>query len=130
MLSAKEVERIESFFKKKFGNVSGAFKEVNAGSESYFVFAERKSNRCFFLGPDNKCVIQDVKPLDCVAYPVRAVYSECNNVEFIIDSSCPASVGLSEGFVKEAKSLALRSLKRFSRKAYLHWFDNYLVSKK
>lgn len=129
ILSREEVEKIENFCVKEFGKKSGAFKEVFFGKGSYFVFGEIKNNRCTFLNSKNQCTIHTVKPLACLAYPFKAIYSQNGDVEFILDDSCPASSTISEEFTKRAKKLALKSLSLFSKEVYNNWFGNYLISK-
>jgi len=91
----------------------------------YYILVERKNtNRCFFLTKENKCRIQKMKPLDCLCYPIKAVYKNNGSIKFITDEKCPAIEHLGNEFVKKAKVVALRSIKRFDKETYLHWLDN------
>lgn len=121
ILSESEVKKIEAFCKKKFGKKSSAFKKVVAGKDDYYIFAKFNENACPFLNSGCSCRIQEVKPLDCAAYPLKAIYSKENKVKFIIDPSCPAVNDLSKEFLEESKIIAIESLKRFSPGVYLHW---------
>jgi Fe-S-cluster containining protein len=93
--------------------------------KSYFILAEQEgTNRCPFLTRNNKCQIQNLKPLDCRCYPIKAIYNINNSIKFIIDRHCPATPHLSKKFTKEAKKIALESINRFDREIYNHWLKN------
>ncbi|MFH1211760.1 MAG: hypothetical protein V1659_02405 [Candidatus Woesearchaeota archaeon] len=99
---------------------------ISPVGEKYFVIKERKkSNKCFFLNDDNTCRIQNNKPLDCLCYPIKAVYSD-DKIWYILDSECPACTSLSKDFIKNAKKIALKSIKRFDKQTYSHWLENYI----
>ena len=104
----------------------GHIKEVlSPTGEKYYILLEQEgANRCFFLTEKNKCKIQKVKPLDCLCYPVKAVYNDGKEIRFIIDKNCPAARHLGNEFIEEAKLIALRSIKRFGRQTYHHWLHN------
>jgi Fe-S-cluster containining protein len=74
---------------------------------------------------NNKCRIQNVKPLDCLCYPLKAVYKG-NSIAFIVDINCPANEFLNDKFLQEAKKIAVSSIQRFDRETYTHWLSNYV----
>ena len=101
-------------------------KIVSPTGKIYFIIKEQeKSNGCFFLNDNNTCKIQNKKPMDCLCYPIKAIHSD-KEIEYIIDLDCPASPHLSNDFIKNAKTIALKSLKRFDKETYNHWLDNYV----
>ncbi|MDD5254072.1 MAG: hypothetical protein PHG05_03120 [Candidatus Nanoarchaeia archaeon] len=101
-------------------------KKVKFPKGEYWVIKEQQStNRCFFLNKQNKCKLQNLKPLDCLCYPIKAVY-EKDLIRFITDSDCPASSFLNKEFIRESKKIAIKSIKRFDRETYQHWLDNYV----
>ena len=92
--------------------------------EKYFIIKEYKgTKKCFFLSEGNECKIQDKKPLDCLCYPIKAVYSE-DKIVFITDQNCPAAKNLSKEFIERAREIALKSIKRFDKETYEHWLNN------
>ena len=124
-MSEKEVLRIERYCKKNFGKTIDAFEEVFVGKDKYFVFADITDGECPFLDKDLHCIIQDVKPLDCRSYPIVAIYSDNDKIEFIFDDTCPAFENLSKEFVSKAKKIALKSVKSFSKEVYIDWLKRY-----
>jgi len=95
--------------------------------EKYFTIKEKgNSKECIFLNQENKCLLQKFKPLDCLCYPIKAVYDKQGKIKFIIDSNCPASKSLDERFVKMAELIALESIRRFDKEAYNDWIDKFV----
>jgi Fe-S-cluster containining protein len=99
---------------------------ITPKGKKYWILKERKENsNCRFLTKDNKCLIQNIKPLDCLCYPIKAVYNK-NKIIFINDKDCLAHNKLNKEFIKEAKKIAIKSIKRFDKETYNHWLDNYV----
>ncbi|MCL5010619.1 MAG: hypothetical protein M1127_00160 [Patescibacteria group bacterium] len=124
ILSAEEAEEIKRSSLKD-GSVLSAI--ISSSGQRYFIIQEEKGRkRCSFLSLDNKCLIQDIKPLDCLCYPVKAVYKQ-GKIKFIIDGTCPAAQNLSENFIKNAKKIALESIRRFDPNTYTEFLKNYSI---
>lgn len=120
IISIDEFEKIPKSQKKCLKKI------ISPTNEAYYIVKDRQtSNRCFFLNIKNKCRIEKNKPLDCLCYPVKAVYSK-NIIKYLIDHNCPASPHLSDNFIRVAKKIAFKSLKRFDKETYCHWLDNYI----
>jgi len=120
ILSRGEISRIEKTANRRFKKIT------SPAGEDYFIIREQKrTKRCFFLTEENKCYIQNKKPLDCLCYPVKAIYDN-HSIKFMIDNKCPAARHLSKKFLKNAKITALKSIKRFNKLTYEHWLDNYV----
>lgn len=96
-----------------------------SGKEYYVIMESKKSNRCFFLNQDNTCRIQKNKPLDCLCYPIKAIFLD-KGIDYIIDLDCPACFHLSKKFITTAKKIAFKSIKRFDKETYNHWLNNYV----
>lgn len=117
---------IEEF--KKIPNQEKVYLQevISPNGKKYFVIKGReKSNRCFFLNDDNTCRIQDKKPMDCLCYPIKTIFLN-DKMNYIVDINCPACFHLSKDFIKKAKKIALKSIKRFDKKTYNQWLDNYV----
>jgi|FLOH01.1.fsa_nt_gi Fe-S-cluster containining protein len=120
IISIEEAKKLNKEEKKRLEKV------ISPTNQEYYIIREQKnSNRCSFLSKDNTCTIQEKKPMDCLCYPIKAIY-ESANINFIIDTDCPAHQQLSEKFVIHSKKVALKSLKRFDKETYKHWLDNYV----
>lgn len=120
-ISKKEVDKINKVCKRKYKKV------ISPSGQTYYLIKEdEKTKRCFFLTKDNKCEVQKAKPLDCLCYPIKAVYRK-NNIKFIGDKDCPALPHLSKEFIAESKKVALKSIKRFEKVTYNHWLKTYGV---
>ncbi|MFH1307466.1 MAG: hypothetical protein ABIH72_01285 [archaeon] len=96
-----------------------------SGGEYFLLKTKNGTNQCIFLSDNGKCEIQEIKPMDCACYPIKAIYKN-NEIIFILDSDCLASAHLSEEFIEKAKKVALESVKRFDKKIFQHWLDNYI----
>lgn len=118
ILSAEEAERIRNV-------AEGCLKEVRTSNGIYFVIKGKEgTNECHFLTNENKCSIQNHKPMDCLCYPVKAVYLAEGSIKFIIDRDCPASAKIGHEFIEKAKSVAMKSIRRFEKDTYNHWLKN------
>lgn len=120
MLDKKEYTKISNF--NSIGNIKNV--KLKNGEEYYIILEDEKGN-CSYLNEEGRCRIQEVKPLDCAIYPIKAIY-EGDFYKFVIDSDCPASFHLTKEFIEEAKRLSIISIKRFSKETYNHWLKNYL----
>jgi len=112
-----EYEKIKKSSTKELGSPTG--------KEYYLLEIKPGTNHCIFLSDKGKCEIQNIKPMDCACYPIKAVYKG-DEIIFILDSDCPASGHLTEEFVSHAKIVASDSIKRFDKETFQHWLDNYI----
>lgn len=118
ILDKKEHDKIINFDSK--GDIKNV--KVENGEEYYVILGDKKGN-CSYLNEEGRCRIQKVKPLDCLVYPIKALYGR-DFYKFVIDSNCPASSHLTEEFIEEARRLSIISIKRFSKTVYAHWLKN------
>ena len=125
ILDEQEMKKIKKVLDKEIKEVV-----LENGKKYYVIIVDEKEKRCPYLSKDNKCLIQEVKPLDCAIYPIKAVYvndePEDDTIKFVVDSDCPASKHLSKEFIEEAKKLSVESLKRFDKQTFNHWLNNYI----
>jgi len=120
ILSEDEVCQMQKITTENFDKIE------SPSGQSYWIIKEQKgTSRCFFLTKDNKCVVQRVKPLDCLCYPLKALHQD-DSIVFVIDPTCPATEKLSDGFIQEAKKIAVKSILRFDQITYQHWLDNHI----
>jgi Fe-S-cluster containining protein len=84
-----------------------------------------RGDPCTFLSADGHCSIHEIKPLDCAAYPIRAVPMENGELSWHLHRSCPAAPSLSSAFVRRAKQIAEASARRFTPVAYTHWLRHF-----
>lgn len=82
---------------------------------------------CGYLAPDGMCAIHALKPMDCRAYPLRAIPGPGGPLhpDWRLHHACPAAPTLSRVFIGAARSIALGSLKRFHPETYLDWLRRY-----
>ena len=102
ILDKGEVAKIIS---KKGSLNGGILKRIKLGNKQgyYILLANKDTGNCPFLTGDYECEIQDIKPLDCQIYPIKAIYSG-KGTEFIVDEECPANDKLSNYFKKCKKT--------------------------
>jgi len=97
---------------------------VSPTGQKYWIITEKdRTNECSFLTEEKRCGIQNIKPLDCLCYPIKAVYEQ-GLVKFVVDSDCLGSEKLGDQFIENAKEIAIQSIMRFDPKTYQHWLDN------
>ncbi len=106
---------------KEAKKIGAYVKEIKLKSgKNYFILKEgKRSQDCIFL-KEGKCKIEENKPLDCLCYPVKAIYSK-DKIIYLLDTGCPASKYLDKKFIKDSKKVALKSIKRFDKETYNHW---------
>ena len=98
---------------------------ISPVGETYWLPKDQPdTNVCIFL-KDNKCQIQTYKPMDCLCYPIKAIY-EGPEIIFVADGECSAFASLTDDFISKAKKIALISIQRFQPETYLHWLENYI----
>lgn len=121
ILSEEEVSRIQKFTDK------GCFtKVISPVDETYYIIQEQEgTKRCAFLTEENLCFIQAVKPLDCLCYPVKAIW-KADLIMFVIDEQCPAASHRTVEFTLKAVKMACKSLRRFDAETYEHWLVNHI----
>jgi len=95
-----------------------------AGETYWLPKDQENTNVCIFL-KDNKCLIQTYKPMDCLCYPIKAIY-QGSEIILVADNDCAALASLNEDFIRQAKRIALLSIQRFQPETYQHWLDNYI----
>ncbi|MBM3303709.1 MAG: hypothetical protein FJY76_01320 [Candidatus Aenigmarchaeota archaeon] len=118
ILSENEVKAIGKSYSHVFKKV------ILPSGKSYYVIKHRGGGRCFFLSSKGRCIIQDRKPLDCLCYPLKYVYSG-RGMQLVIDEGCPAAAKLDNKFVEDAKTTAMKLIKNFDKSTYIHWLNNY-----
>lgn len=115
------------------------FVEMKTAVGSYFIIgrmvdgsprriapdAGREGDPCSFLSAEGHCSIHDIKPLDCAAYPMRAVPLADGTLSWHLHRGCPAHARLSSTFVKTARELAATSARRFAPKVFADWLQRF-----
>lgn len=98
--------------------------------ESYFIIGKNKNgglrdlskDLCPYFSQEKKCTIQEVKPLDCVLYPIKPVYeSLCVNPYVVVDTRCSASEKLSIEFYTISSGLVKKFLNQFTPSQLEHY---------
>jgi len=110
--------------------LAGDIEEIKTPKGNKYYIIKHIHNRCAFLGEDNRCKVQSAKPLDCLCYPIKAIYKNDiisnNDIMFIIDPECPASKYLTKDFIEDAKIIAIKSIKSHKKEAYDHWISTFM----
>ncbi|MCA1565714.1 MAG: class I SAM-dependent methyltransferase [Acidobacteria bacterium] len=109
------------------------FVVVETPEGSYFVIGRKpdgslrdlETEPCSFLTPAGACSIQHIKPLDCRAYPLRAVPQVNGTLSWHIHRACPAVGFLSEKFLEAADHYARLSASRFPPHLYENWLKRF-----
>lgn len=118
ILSGEEAQAL----KDKFGD--GSVKSILAPNGETCYIVTDMQGYCAFLQGD-QCVAQEYKPMDCLCYPLKAIYRG-EGIVFVIDNACPAVPYLADDFIEQAKEVALSSIKRFSPAVFNYWLGNFV----
>jgi len=116
-LSVQEAEKLNGF--------APGLERHEVFGEVYYTIRDC-CNQCYFIVSDGRCLIQNIKPLDDLCYPIKAIYDEVGGIIFVVDTFCPAHDKLTPEFIAEAKNVALKSIQRFSRATYEHWLQRHI----
>jgi Fe-S-cluster containining protein len=115
------------------------FQKVVTGDGHYYVIGRKRdgserniganspldSDPCSFLNSDGTCSIQSIKPMDCQAYPVRALPNDDGGVDWYVHEQCPAHNQVRGDSSEDRKMLALGSMQRFSVATYFDWLRRF-----
>ena len=128
ILTRRECYRIIKKTKKDYFYKIG-FREENyyiIGNNSNGSLRDTNKDPCPFLNNAGKCNIQNIKPLDCRAYPFRVVVDQKGTLNWHVHSGfCPAVGYLDIDFINTAKNIAIQSANRFSPLCYKDWIKKY-----
>ena len=86
--------------------------------EIFYTIHKKKDGNCIFLSEDEKCVINEVKPLDCKIFPFSFDYFlDTNNFVFYI-GNCNAVkemeyTGLLKEYIKESQKIMKKFIRKF-----------------
>jgi len=78
-------------------------KSVRAPNGHRYYIIRDVDGKCAFLDADGKCIIEEIKPLDCRCYPLKAVYKYKRQITVFLDMS-------PEQAKKEAQPLLFQDL--------------------
>ena len=66
--------------------------------------ADFQGSHCPFRDEGGRCKVQEIKPLECLTWPLTQVLENGQRV-LVVDVNCPAKDKLSPAFIKKAKEL-------------------------
>ena len=100
----REYEKIIKFCKEKkisidMDKVFLDFASNSSNGSKNYLISKKDTGQCIFLGPDKRCLIEEVKPLDCLFWPLTFDYSADANQIIIYLGDCL--------FVREIKKTKL-----------------------
>ena len=95
-----DVERIKELFDGL------EFEEVE---EDYYILKNEVFGSCFFL-KEGICVLQDIKPINCRAYPLMYKFNEDGKLRWFFSDFCPVSGKVSRDFINKGIKLYLSEL--------------------
>jgi Fe-S-cluster containining protein len=87
---------------------------------TYYVIPKKKNGECLFLQKDKSCVIQPVKPLDCLFWPLTLELDPDNNEIDVLLGDCfftreIKKLGLLEEWLAKEKENILQKIHNFSK---------------
>jgi len=88
---------------------------------TYHVIAKKKNGECIFLQKDKSCIIQPVKPLDCLFWPLTFEVDPDNNEIDILLGDCfftreIKKLGLLDKWLVNEKENILQKIHSFNKK--------------
>jgi Fe-S-cluster containining protein len=107
--------------------------EANRGLEhlkkeyNYWVI-NHDSRGCAYLTKEGRCWIHDIKPVDCLIFPLDPVYTENGEVYWIMVENCPAVRYLTPEFVAKAIFLGTEWVLRTDRESFDQYWKKHKLS--
>ena len=74
-----------------------------------------KDKNCIFLNDEKKCLIHEVKPLDCRIWPITFDYKPEENKLIIYLGSCPLTSFLPESWIESTSNQMISELQKFEK---------------
>jgi Fe-S-cluster containining protein len=119
LVSSEERKRIVEFSGRDY------FSQVRlASGVAYHIIGRNRdgtlrdttSQRCPYLDDDRRCSVQEVKPLDCLTYPIKPTpLGNTGRLTWLLDTRCSAARGLSKRYVRLAMEAGRRWIRQFPR---------------
>ena len=111
ILSKYDIKRLRKAGKK--------FKFVKDGA----VFRMKlEKGKCKFLESKGCTLPEKIKPLDCKIFPVLFHFLGKNNYYFTVSLHCPYWNKISKAYIKNAKKIALKELKHWTKKEQIGYW--------
>ena len=87
---------------------------------TYYVIQKKKNGECIFLQKDKSCLIQPIKPLDCIFWPLTFEFDPTTNEIDILLGDCffireIKKLGLLEEWLAKEKENLLQKIRNFSK---------------
>jgi Fe-S-cluster containining protein len=100
----------------------------------YFLINKKKNGECIFLKGDKSCLIQPVKPLDCLFWPLTFEFNPHTNELDILLGDCfftkqIKKLGILEEWVAKEKENLIKQLPNFSRNELIAYNSMTNISK-
>jgi len=88
--------------------------------DSSFLISKKEDGKCFFLQSDNSCQIQEVKPMDCLMWPLTFEFDPITNEITLCLGSCTVTSYLRKNrilkrWLREEVEILIKNLYKFSK---------------
>ncbi len=96
------------------------FKSDTATGVKTYLISKKRDGTCLFLGKDKACTIQEVKPLDCLNWPLTFDFLPATNELIIHLGDClfvseMKKANLLDKWVADEKETLLKNLNQYSK---------------
>jgi hypothetical protein len=120
--SIKNAMKDEKLFEK--------FKVEGLNGEYFYKISKKNNGKCIFLRDNKSCLIQNVKPLDCILWPLTFDYMQKTKEIIIYIGNCFSITEMKRmkilnNWIQDQKKLLLSRIKEYSTSELIAYTSLY-----
>ncbi|NHI93906.1 MAG: hypothetical protein EAX96_15565 [Candidatus Lokiarchaeota archaeon] len=109
-IEENSTQDLELFIKHKLENID---------NEEFYTITKQANDQCIFLSEKGECYIQDVKPIDCLLWPLTFDYEEGVKKLILYVGNCELvkylkKIDILEEYIQDTKKILLDNLSSFN----------------
>lgn len=106
------------------------FKVAGLNGEHFYKISKKNNGKCIFLRNNKSCLIQKIKPLDCILWPLTFDYMQKTKEIIIYIGNCFSinemkRMKILNNWIQDQKSLLLSRIKEYTKSELIAYTSLY-----